>query len=132
MEDIRPDRGFMGQLRLLDKRLGIKFNGSHFVLTFTTQRHGEVSMWTVVDERGGGRQPDQRELEMLRESDMERLGPEQRWNLTQAYMAKFQEDRKREVREELRNRTKDDKIQLAKAFARVVGNSKGNSAFRRI
>jgi hypothetical protein len=47
-------------------------------------------------------------------------------------MAKFQEDRKREVREELRNRTKDDKIQLARAFARVAGSSKANSAFRRI
>ena len=132
MEDIRPDSSFVRQMGMLDKRLGIKFNGTRFVITFTTERHGEVNIWTVVGEKGEFRQPDQRELDMLRDSDIERIGPEERFNLALAYMQHYGVERKRVVKEEIRDRTKDDKIQLAQGFAKVAGYSKANSTFRRI
>lgn len=130
--DVRADRSFVKQLTAIDRRLGVKFNGDHFVLTFTTERYGEVNIWTVVDERGGFRQPDQRELDMVRESDLERMGPEQRWNLAEAYMRKFEDHQRETVRDNIRHTTLDNRVSLAQAFGRVAGYSKSNSAYRRI
>lgn len=132
MEDVRPDRSFMKQLHSLDKRLGVKFNGTHFVITCTTERYGEVNIWQVVAEDGGFRQPDQRELEMLRESHIERISPNERFNLVTAYMEKFDSDQVRARKENIRNMTKDGKIQLYNAYNRVAGSGKSNATFRRI
>ena len=130
--DVRPDWAFMKRLRALDHRLGCEWNGTHFVLTFTTERYGKVNIWKVVGEKGEWRQPDQRELDMIQESDLERLGPDQRWSLAMAYMEKFQEKKREEARDNIRHITTDSRIQLAQAFGRVAGYSKSNSAFRRI
>lgn len=132
MDDVRPDRSFMRQLHLLDKRLGVKFNGTHFVITCTTERFGEVNIWKVADERGGFRQPDQRELDILQESNIERLSPDDKFSLVQAHMAKVRSDDRARAKDDIRNRTKDDKIQLVQAFSRAHGAGKGNAAFRRI
>lgn len=132
IEDVRPDRSFMRQLRMIDKRLGCKFNGQHFVITFKTEKYGVVNIWKVADERGGFRQPDRRELEIIRESNLERLGPEQRWNLVLAHMEDTRKRRDRLIHEEMRDRTKDGKIQLMRAFANAVGAGKNNATFRRI
>ena len=132
MDDVRPDRSFMRQLHLLDKRLGVKFNGTHFVITCTTERFGEVNIWKVADERGGFRQPDQRELDMLRECDVERVGPGEKFNLVTEYMRQFRQDARDHAKQEIRDRTKDDKIQLVHSFSKLYGSGKGNSAFRRI
>ena len=48
--------------------LAASLMGTHFVITCTTSRFGEVNVWKVVDEKGGFRQPDQRELDILQES----------------------------------------------------------------
>jgi hypothetical protein len=131
-EDVRPDPIFMKRIGRMDRRLGCEFNGTHFTITFTTERYGKVNIWTVVGERGEFRQPDQREITMLQEADLERLGPEQRWSLTMAYMEKFQEKKREEARDNIRHLTLDNRVQLAQAFGRVAGYSKSNSAFRRI
>lgn len=132
VEDVRPDPSFMKQLRAIDKRLGCKFNGQHFVITFKTEKYGEVNIWKVADERGGFRQPDQRELDIIQESNLERLGPKDRFNLVLAHMEKTRERRDRLIKEEMRDRTKDGKIQLMRAFANAVGAGKNNATFRRI
>lgn len=132
MEDIRPDWSFMKQLKALDSRLGVKFNGEHFVVTFQRPGQAEYNVWKVVDERGGFRQPDQRELEMLRESNLERIGPDERFNLAREYMERFRSDARERVKDEVKGMTRDSRIQLVQAFRRVAGSGKGNSAFRRI
>lgn len=131
-EDVRPDWSFMRQLKTLDKRLGCRFNGTHFVITCETKRFGEVNIWKVVDEGGGFRQPDQRELDMLRQADIEKQSPNEKFNLITAYMEQYQEKKRNEAREEIRNRTIDDRRQLIKAFHPLLGIGKANSAFRRI
>lgn len=131
-EDVRVDPVMMKRIRALDRRLGCEWNGTHFVITFTTERYGKVNIWKVVDERGEWRQPDQRELDMLQESDLNRLGPEQRWNLALAYMEKYQEKKREDARDTIKHLTSDNRVQLAQAFGRVAGYSKSNSAFRRI
>ena len=132
MEDVTPDWAFVKRMKALNKRLDIKFNGTHLVITFHTGRYGDVNIWQVVDEKGGFRQPDQRELDMLAESDLERLGPEQRWNLALAHMMGERYRQREAAREDIHDRTKDNRIQLSQAFARAAGYSKANSAFRRI
>jgi hypothetical protein len=133
IEDVRPDRSFMRQLKMIDKRLGCKFNGQHFVITFHTEKYGTVNIWKVVSEKGEEfRQPDRRELEIIRESDLERLGPKERFNLVLAHMEKTKHRRDRLIKEEMRDRTKDGKIQLMRVFANAVGAGKNNATFRRI
>jgi hypothetical protein len=133
IEDIRPDWSFMRQLKMIDKRLGCKFNGDHFVITFQTEKYGVVNIWKVASETGGFRQPDRRELEIIRESDLERLGPKERWNLVLAHMEGTKERRNKSIRDEMRDRTKDGKIQLMRAFANMIGGAgKNNATFRRI
>lgn len=132
IEDVRPDPSFTRQLRMIDKRLGCKFNGDHFVITFKTEKYGAVNIWKVASESGGFRQPDRRELEIIRESDLERLGPKERFNLVLAHMEGTKDRRDKSIREEMRNRTKDGKIQLMRAFANAVGAGKNNATFRRI
>ena len=133
IEDVRPDSSFMRQLRLIDKRLGCKFNGEHFVVTFKTEKYGVVNIWKVNDEKGGFRQPDRRELEIIQESNLERLGPKERFNLVLAHMEGTKERRDRLIKQEMRDRTKDGKIQLMRAFANLAGGAgKNNATFRRI
>ena len=132
MDDVRPDRSFMAQLKSLDKRLGCEFNGTHFVITFERHDRSPVNIWKVADERGGFRQPDQRELDMLRECDVERVGPDEKFNLVTEYMRQFRQDARDHAKQEIRDRTKDDKIQLVHSFSKLYGSGKGNSAFRRI
>lgn len=132
MEDVRPDWSFMKQLKALDKRLNCKFNGEHFVITYDRDGRPPVNIWKVVDERGGFRQPDRRELEMIQKSNIENVSPTEQFNLVKMYMENFREKERIRAREEIRNRTKDNRIQLIHAFSRIYGAGKGNAAFRRI
>ena len=132
MEDIRPDWSFMKQLHSLNKKLGVKFNGTHFIITFLTDKFGEVNIWKVVAADGGFRQPDQRELELLRESNLENAGKNERFNLIVEYMKKFHGDARAKRKEDILHATLENRIQLVQGFNRLHGSGKGNSAFRRI
>ena len=127
-----PDRAFMRKLKALDKRLGCKFNGEHFVITYQRATGEPVNIWKVVDNDGTYRQPDRRDLECIQMSDIEKESPRDKFNRTTAYMAKTREDQKRRAKEEIRDRTKDDRRQLMQGFSKLYGGGKGNSAFRRI
>lgn len=130
MDGPAPDLGFMNELRRMDKNLGIKFNGEHFVITYKVP-NGVVNIWRVVAGDGGFRQPDRRDIEILQQSNIERESPEEKQERVKRYMAAIREADKKRSRQNMRDWTKDGKIQLHRAFARVDGG-KHNSAFRRI
>lgn len=131
MESPNPDRAVLAKLKAMDKALGIKFNGTHFVITFQVDGGPTVNIWKVVAGDGGFRQPDRRDIEILQQSNIENESPGERQARVERYMeAERQRDRRR-AKEMLRDRTKDDKIQLFNGFARLAGG-KNNSAFRRI
>jgi hypothetical protein len=132
IEDIRPDWNFMKQLKAVDKRLDVKFNGEHFVITQQTEKYGAVNIWKVVDERGGFRQPDRRDLEMIKESNIENVSPDEKFNLVTAYMERFKKDERDREKDNSRHVVLGNKIQLAQWFNRNYGSGKGNSAFRRV
>ena len=129
---INPDRSFTKDLRTLDRRLGVKFNGQNFVVTYD-RGHGEpVNIYVVKGQEGGFRQPNHKDLEELQKSDLEKEGPKEKWQRISSYMADFREKQKKRRTENIRNMTRDDKIQLKQAFEKVANNSKANATFRRV
>lgn len=127
------DRGFLKNLKALDKRLGTKFNGNNFVITYD-RGHGEpVNVLLVKRDDGGFRQPDRRELEALKKGDLA-TGESMHIRLKKMAYASDQmrADIRRKHHENIRNMTKDDKNQLAKVFLQRTNQGKGNATFRRI
>lgn len=123
----------MKDLKLMDKRLGCKFNGEHFVVTYD-RGHGEpVNIARIKGENDGFRQPDKRDLEFIKSGDMESESVRRRLDRI-SYVAAYEEKMKRQakVKENMRDMTKDDKLQLKRWFADKHGDSKGNCEFRRI
>lgn len=131
MDAPNPDRSFMDQLKRMDKALGIKFNGEHFVITYKVPDGPAVNIWKVVAASGGFRQPDRRDLEILAQSNIEYESPAEKQARVERYMEAEREKDRRKTRELIRDRTKDDKIQLYDAFGRLY-TGKHNSSFRRI
>ena len=128
-----PDRSFLRDLRNMDRRLGTKFNGEHFVVTYQRPFGEPVNVLRVRAEDGGFRQPDKRDLAIIKGGDLAE-GPKMESRLREAaYRAERQrEDAKRKAAENIRNMTKDDKIYLTQKIGQLTNQSKSNAAFRRI
>jgi len=117
----------------MDRRLGTKFNGEHFVVTYQRPFGEPVNVLRVRAEDGGFRQPDKRDLAIIKGGDLAE-GPKMESRLREAaYRAERQrEDAKRKAAENIRNMTKDDKIYLTQKIGQLTNQSKSNAAFRRI
>lgn len=128
-----PDRSFLRDLRNMDRRLGTKFNGEHFVVTYQRPFGEPVNVLRVRAEDGGFRQPDKRDLAIIKGGDLAE-GPKMELRLREAaYKAELIRQRdKQKAHENIRDMTKDSKNQLTKAFIQATNLSKGNATFRRI
>ncbi len=129
---VKPDRHFMKQLKAIDNRLGCLFREdlSRFVITWE-------KIWGPPDEimvvsKPHFRQPDMRELMFLCEGDLHRTDMRERLEISAAYFADYRERQAASEADEIRNQTKDDKIQLANAFRQVFNTGGKPSAIRRI
>lgn len=127
-----PDRVFMKRLKLLDRRLGVKWNGANFVITYDRGYGDPVNLILVQDEKGNFRQPDERELAALHGSDMERQPPRERVAMLAKMQTDYLERKRLQAKSNIRDMTKDGKIQLKRAFDQYTGAGKNNSAFRRV
>jgi len=127
-----PDRAFTKDLKRIDKRLGVKFNGYNVVVTYDRGFGDPVNIWVVKGDQGGFRTPDKRDVEAIAASNIERESPEEKFQRVSKYYQKVREDVRRKARENIRDMTKDSKIQLRQAVAKVENQSKANSTFRRI
>lgn len=129
------DRSFMRELKNLDPRLNCKWEPSHchFVVTYDRAVGEPVNLHCVETENGGFRQPDKRDLEVLWQGDKAR-GDKPDIRLKKAAYASelMRRERQRKSRENMRDWTKDGKIQLMNGFNKATNQSKANSAFRRI
>jgi hypothetical protein len=127
------DRSFMKDLKSLDRKLSAKFNGEHVVITYD-RGHGEpVNILRIRGEDGGFKQPDRRDLMIIKGGDLAE-GPKMDTRLREAaYRSeRQQEDAKRKAAAEIRAMTLDGKNQLVKAYTQKFNLSKGNATFRRI
>lgn len=129
-----PDRTFMKRLKEQDPKLGCHFNGRHFVITYEVPWGPPATIWVVMGAGPdrGFRQPDQRDLDEIMKSDVNNESPKQRHQRVAQYMSNFELQQRIRTRQNFRDMTKDNKIQLHQAFAKVAGVSKANSTFRRI
>lgn len=129
----KPDRTFMKDLKFLDRRLDVKFNGQHFIITFDRGHGDPVNIWVVKDEDGGFRQPDSRDLAALHRGDLAKMKPDEYLRMISQHFEEYREKTKAKFRQEMRDRTKDDQRQLKEAFRQVVlGDPKANATFRRV
>ena len=126
-----PDSGFMRKLKELDPKLGCEFDYDTevFFITYERATGRPVPILIVKNVDGSFRQPDDREIKALHEGDRKRV--DQATYLAKA--AKYMEDARaktaRDRKSNIRDYTKDDKIQLMRA---LNPNSKANRPFRQI
>ena len=127
------DRSFLKDLKAMDKRLSVKFNGEHMVVCYDRGHGQPVNILRVKGENGGFRQPDRRDLAIIKGGDLAE-GPKMDLRLREAaYRSELQRrEANRKAHENIRDMTKDGKNQLSKAFIQATNQSKGNSTFRRI
>lgn len=130
----KPERHFMRRLQELDKNLGCEFNRNtqRFNVTFKRATGQPVPIIQVNSENGGFRQPDQRELNILGESDLQRIGMKDRLNKASKYMFDYREKKAKEAKLNLKDMTKDGKHQLKRAVGRIVSGKCNTSTFRKI
>ena len=121
MMDYKPDRSFLNELKRTDKRLGCRFNGEFFVLTYERPQGDAVPIMSVRGENGAFRQPDQRDIVKLKASDLAREDYREKF-MRMGKMSEYltdQEKRRRNRKENFRNMTKDSKRQLRRAYERI-------------
>ena len=129
--DYKPDSSFLNELKRTDKRLGCRFNGQTFVITYERPCGGSVPIMSIRGEDGGFRQPDQRDIMKVKESDLAREDYREKF-MRMGKMSEYLKDiaeRRAKRKAEIRDMTKDSKIQLYQAATKVAGTGKGNSAF---
>jgi len=128
-----PDRVFVKRIKDVDRKLGIKFyrTHGHFCVTYKRATGQSVPLFMVKADDGGFRQPDQRDFDFLMSGDLERIPAKERFQMVSKYMQDVREKDRKDAKDNIHGATKDGKIQLTNAYARL-GGSKANSAFRRI
>lgn len=124
----------MKRLREISPDLGCKYDGDHehFVITHKRAVGQPVPIMLIEGEGGGFRHPDERDLRKIKEGDTHRVPIKDKLKAVAKYMAEDRAKKRADAKDEIRNRTKDDKIQLQKAIGRLANVSKGNSQFRRV
>ena len=132
MEHITPDPSFVRTLRGVDPKLGVKFNGRNFVVTYERPSGDPANIHTVKREDGGFRQPDQRDIDFIRAFDMQNESCRERLQRLSQRSEQIREHIRAQAKEEIRYATRDSKNQLAKAFLQATNQGKGNASFRRI
>ena len=133
MEDVRPDRSFMRDLKLMDRRLGCKFNGQNFVIVYDRGYGEPVNIMRIKADDGGFRQPTGKDLETLRQGDLA-SGENMNTRLNKLAYASYEIRRKMKEnsRDMIRNITKDDKNYLMNKIGKVAGQGKPRPAYRPI
>lgn len=131
-----PER-FRRDLKQLDSGLDCEFSREHgrFVITQTGKISGKVPVIVVLGDDGGGyRYPDQRDIRVLQEADLHRKGQEVRDRIQKGedYMARTKEKQDKFNKDEIRTRTREDRIQLSNTYVKTFNLGKGSSQFRRI
>jgi hypothetical protein len=132
MEGPSVSKSFMRDLKLMDKRLGIKFNGEHHVITYLRPQGDAVNVYRVKADNGGYRDPDTRDLIALRKGDLSAEGVKSRLQKLAAYSENIREKAKADAYDNVRAMTRDSRVQLANAAIQLTNQGKGNSAHRRI
>lgn len=130
-----PDRGFIRKLKEISQKLDCEFSREYgkFVITAKGEISGRYELFMVEGDEGGGfRYPDNRDIAMVRKADRYVKSRRQRIREAEEYMRTHREKENKRESDEIRNRTKDDKIQLARAYTKAANLGKWESTFRKV
>jgi len=130
----KPNVFFMKQLKDLDKNLGCIFNSTieRFIVTYKRSVGIPVPIMRIESDDGSFRQPDQRDINKLVESDTQRVSMDERLKISSKYMYDYREKKQMEAKENIRLMTIDDRKQLRRAVGRLYGPKVDASIFRKI
>lgn len=125
---------FLKRLKRIDNRLGMVWQEGpeRWVMVYDKSKNNLVNMFLIETEDHQYRHPDQRDLVRIRAADLVAKDAVARYRESAQYMVDARVKDRENAKENIRNMTKDDRIQLMQAFAKLAGSGKGNSAFRRI
>lgn len=125
---------FLKRLKRIDKRLGMVWQEGpeRWVMVYDKGDNDLVNMFLIDTEDHQYRHPDQRDLIRIRAADLVAKDAVARYREAAEYMVNTRKKDRETAKDNIRNMTKDDRIQLMQAFAKLAGSGKGNSAFRRI
>ena len=123
----------MRDLKNMDRRLGCKFNGQNFVITYDRGYGEPVNVLLIKRDDGGFRHGTSRDLEVLRGGDLA-SGESMDLRLKKLAYASYEirETLKRKHRENIRNMTKDDKNYMMNKIGRLTGQGKPRPAYRQV
>jgi len=132
MEDVRPDPSFVRQLKSVDPKLGVKWNGRNMVVTYKRAVGEPANIHLVKRDDGSFRQPDRRDIEFIRSFDMHNESGRERLLRLSQKSEKMREDLRKRAKDDIRHATLDSRRQLEKVFLQKTNLGKANSAFRRV
>ncbi len=133
-----PDPGFVKKMKEYSPDLGIRFsrNWGCFVITQKSKMSGDVPLFKVEGDHGAGyRQPDDRDMAAIHAADM--------WNRRdhdwqdvmregEEYMLEAEAKSFLDAKQDIRDATKDDKIQLMNTYKEALGMGKTRNEFQRV
>lgn len=128
----RADSSFMRRLKNLDPKLGCEFDRDteRFFITYARAVGPPVPVLVVKNAVNGGfRHPDNREIIALQKGDLTKKSLDSRLAETAKYMEDVRTKTCKDRRTNIRDYTKDDKLQLMRA---INPSSKANRPFRQI
>ena len=131
-----PDSGFIKNLKKFDPKLKCQFSRKLglFVITQSNRLHSGESVAGIIegDDGAGYRQPDNRDIQALREADFEFKDHKKRILEGEEYMLKYRKDEEAKNRETIRDATKDDKYQSRNSLMKAYNMGKGMSPYRQV
>lgn len=132
--EYRPDPAFTKKLKELDPRLGCKFRHDlrRFAVTFDRAVGSPAEVLIVKGEYGEFRQPDERELKVLNDGDLQKTDIRTRLDRADNYMRDYRKKQEKEISDRIDLATKDDRIQLKNAYRKSFNTGGKPSEFRRI
>lgn len=133
--NVKPDKSFMKDLKLLDRRLDCFFNSEDEIFVITFQRpFGDpvpIAKCAGRDPQSGEfRRPDRRDIEFVASGDLSRKKLTDKLAETAYYMEQHRAMRRKKTREDVRLRTIDERRTLMPRFERAYGHGKANATFR--
>lgn len=131
---LNPPRSFVKDLKNICKHLDCEFEPRYerFIVTYKRAIGEPVPVFVVETDDKQFRYPDQRDIKKVVECDLERETVDEKMQRISKQVWDAQREQQKKASQEWRERTLDDKLQLASRFAKLAGFGKGNSTFRRI
>lgn len=125
---------FLRRLKRIDKRLDMYWSEApeRWVMAYEKPDKTLVNMFIIETEDHEYRHPDKRDLVRIKAADLVAKDAVTRQREAAQYMIDTREKDRKRAKDNIRDMTRDDRVQLMQAFARLSGSGKGNSAFRRV